>query len=506
MLRSRLLRLAHPRSGAVAARSLTASITAFHTTTATVVQKRFQSGSSASSGVDEMLAGPQIISGNVVAPVTHEQVWSLWNEGNLFSLQLAQMREFLSGVGIATDPAAKKAAVVRRLEEYLQAKDKINAAAVGDAAVAAAAAAAGDRGGQGQDYGNWASSGATQPETLLDLAQAGFYQGATTMVPRAFQLLTVGSSAEAVVSRVNTAAFPGFPANTECYTLSASDAEGALQARYSKVLQWCLLNMSNLRMDGELSVEVGKLLLTASAMRHNERVVSAYTLQQRMQLTKPYTWISSVPESAIGAVEKFLAEKGFDLVSKNARLTYEGTIKRANDSLEVVLNEHTKVDGVYGAWVDVQTAFCTSLEKPDLLVLLRSRAPVSAQDRDTYSRTQVIELAQDDVSDVLPPEHGQLVYLSENESRHFERLNAKGIAIVVREIKRQPLIVLRDDEEDARVEYRISVDIPASAGSHTMDVRAVGLEVLTLAEELSAAVQAPFNEAYGLTYSPSASS
>lgn len=488
MLRSRLCHAVRQRSCTSAARPHTRAAGSVLLPVATAA-RRFQSSS------PELPSGMDISVGQAAPPVavSHEQVWSLWNEGNLFSLQVAQMREYLSGVGVATDPAAKKAAVVRRLEEYLQTRDRINAAATGDGAAAASGGAAAS-----QDYGNWAGSGATQPETLLDLAQAGFYQGASTMVPRAFQLLTMGSSAEAVVSRVNTAAFPGFPANTECYTLSASDAEGALQARYSKVLQWCLLNMSNLRMDGELCVEIGKLLLTPSAMRHNERVVSAYTLQQRLQLTKPYTWVSTVPESAIAAVEGFLKEKGFALASKSTQVTYEGTIKRANDNLEVVLTEQMKVDGVYGEWVHVQTAFCTSIEKPDLRVLLRSRPAISAQDRDTYSRTPVIELAQDDVTDVLPPEHGQLIYLSENESRRFERLNAKGIAIVVREIKRQPLIVLRDDEEDARVEYRISVDIPASAGSQTMDVRAVGLEVLALAEELSTAVQGPFNEAYGL--------
>jgi ribosomal protein L12E/L44/L45/RPP1/RPP2 len=514
MLRSQLFSLARHRSCCSVARlHAAARATALSTTTTTTVdQKRFQSSSFSGTSALEGSTGPQITtnSANTKAPITHEQVWSLWNEGNLFSLQVAQMRDFLSSVGVATDPATKKAAVVRRLEEYLQMKDKVNAVGVGDggkgAGSAAAAAAAAAGAPQGQDYGNWAASGATQPETLLDLAQAGFYHGSSTMVPRAFQLLTVGSSAEAVVSRVNTAAFPGYPANTECYTLSASDAEGALQARYSKVLQWCLLNMNNLHMDSELSVEVGKLVLTQSAMRHNELVVSAYTLQQRLQLTKPYTWISTVPESAVGLVEKYLEERGFQLVSKKPRLTYEGTIKRANDSLQVVLDDHMKVDSVHGDWIDVQTAFCTSFERPDLRVLLRSRQPISAQDRDTYSRIPVIELADDDVSDVLPPEHGQLIYLSENETRHFERLNEKGIAVMVREIKRQPLIVLRDDEEDARVEYRISVDIPASAGSHTMDVRAVGLEVLKLAEELSEAVREPFNKAYGLGGAPSAKS
>ncbi|KAG5504944.1 hypothetical protein JKF63_04391 [Porcisia hertigi] len=457
------------------------------------VPHRYQSRTGAVSDATRP-SEPHLEFTSKAAKVKYEEVWQLWNEGNLFSLQVAQMRDFLADVGITVDPAAKKAAVVRRMEEYLHSKDSAEQRG-GAVAAAAGAERAGKESQQG--YGNWAGAGATQPETLLDLAQAGFYQGAANMVPKAFQLLTTGSCAEAVVSRVNTSTFPGFPANTECYTLSSSDAAGALQTRYSKVLQWCLLNMSNLRMDGELTVEIGKLLLTPAAMRYGEAVVSAYTLQQRLQLTKPYTWVSAAPEGAAPLIETFLRERGFQPVCKNARLTYEGSVKRAKDKLEVVLNEQMKVEGVYGEWVDVQTAFCTSVEKPDCRILLRSRPAVSPQDRETYTRIPIIELADDDVTDVLPPENGQLVYLSENETRHFERLNEKGIAVCVREVKRQPLIVLRDEEEDPRLEYQISVTIPASAGSHTMDVRAVGLEVLALSDELSNLLQEPFMKAYG---------
>ncbi|KAG5479065.1 hypothetical protein LSCM1_02909 [Leishmania martiniquensis] len=462
------------------------------TAAALCVSRRYESSAGPTTG-DCRASGPHVALSNKMVKVKYEEVWQLWNEGNLFSLQVAQMRDFLADVGITVDPTAKKAAVVRRMEEYLHKKD--SAEQRGSASAAAGAAEGAGRENE-QGYGNWAGAGTTQPEPLLDLAQAGFYKGTANMVPKAFQLLTTGSCAEAVVRRVNTSTFPGFPANTECYTLSSSDAAGALQTRYSKVLQWCLLNMSNLRMDGELTVEIGKLLLTPAAMRYSEAVVSAYTLQQRLQLTKPYTWVSTAPESAVPLVEAFLQERGFQPVSKNARLTYEGGIKRAKDKLEVVLNEHMKVEGVYGEWVDVQTAFCTSVERPDCRILLRSRPAVSAQDCETYARIPIIELADDDVSDVLPPENGQLVYLSENETRHFERLNERGIAIAVRETRRQPLIVLRDEEEDPRLEYQISVTIPASAGSHSMDVRAVGLEVLTLSDELSTLLKEPFNEAY----------
>ncbi|GET88532.1 hypothetical protein, conserved [Leishmania tarentolae] len=471
------------------------------TAAAFCVSHRYQS-TTGPTKEETRTSGPQVAFSSKTVKLKYEEVWQLWNEGNLFSLQVAQMRDFLADAGVAVDPTAKKAAVVRRMEEYLHSKD--SAEQRGAAASAGAAQGAGKE--SEQSYGNWAGAGATQPEKLLDLAQAGFYQGTANMVPKAFQLLTTGSCAEAVVSRVNTSTFPGFPANTECYTLSSSDATGALQTRYSKVLQWCLLNMNNLRMDGELTVELGKLLLTPAAMRYGEAVVSAYTLQQRLQLTKPYTWITTMPETAIPLVEAFLKERGFQPVSKNARLTYEGGIKRAKDKLEVVLNDQMKVEGVYGEWVEVQTAFCTSVEKPDCRILLRSRPAVSAQDRETYTCTPVIELVDDDVSDVLPPENGQLVYLSENETRHFERLNDKGIAIAVRETKRQPLIVLRDEEEDPRLEYQISVTIPASAGSHSVDVRAVGLEVLALADELSVLLKEPFNEAYGCAPTLDASS
>lgn len=438
-------------------------------------------------------AGPSVAVG-LAKPqrLTYEQVWGLWNEGNLFSMPIAQMQEFLREAGVATDPGAKKAVLVRRLEEYLHAKDSAAAGAVSSGNGASPVPAP----GSGNAYGRW-NEGARQAETLLDLAQSDFYKGTANMVPKAFQLLTKGTCVEAVVSRVNTTAFPGFPANTECYTLSASDADSALHARYSKVLQWCLLNMNNLRMDGELSVEVGKLVLQPSTMKHNESVVSTYTLQQRLQLNKSYTWVSTVPESAIAAVEKLLQEESFHPVSKSARLTYEGRIKRANDVLEVVLNDKAKPEAVYGEWIDIQTAYCTSADRPDLRVLLRSRPPVNAQDQSTYGNVSIVELAEDDVTDVLPPEHGQLIYLSENETRQFERLNAKGIAIVIREVKRQPLIVLRDDEEDARVEYSVSVTIPSSAGNRSLDVRSVGLEVFDLAHKMADTVTELFKSAYG---------
>lgn len=75
----------------------------------------------------------------------------------------------------------------------------------------------------------------------------------------------------------------------------SSDPQVALRTRMSKVLQWCILNMRNLQMDGELFVSLGKLILDPRAVHGNDEIVSTYTIQQRLQLQQPYTWVASVP-------------------------------------------------------------------------------------------------------------------------------------------------------------------------------------------------------------------
>lgn len=439
--------------------------------------------------------------------VSYEQVWALWNEGNLFSLSVAQMRGFLQSVGVPTDSSQRKAAVVRKVEEFLHSKDAGTALLGGQQQQQQQQ----QRDGSSSGYGKFGmQQSALPPETLLDLAQAGFYEGVANMAPKAFQLLSGGASPDAVIARLNTASFPGFPSNTECYSFIASDADVAIKARFSKVLQWCFMNMSNMQMDGELEVSLGKLLVDAPvaklgsrntkalATHGDEFIVSAYALQQRMQLDHPYTWVSTVPESAIEVAESFLAEEGFALLSKSPRLHYDATIKRAQDTLFAELDEQAKLVTLHNTWVNVQTVYHTRDEGPDVRLLLRSRSPVRQSDVEQYTKLPVITLLKDDVQDVLPPEHGQLVYLSESETRRFERINDRGIVVTVTETKRQPLIVLRDDEEDPRVEYSVSVVIPASVGgARAMDVRAVGLEVFELANRFAVALEPPFVEAYG---------
>lgn len=149
-------------------------------------------------------------------------------------------------------------------------------------------------------------------------------------------------------------------------------------------------------------------------------------------------------------------------------------------------------------WTCIQTAHHTKPRGPDIMALLRSRPPVRRSDVDTFSQLTVIELSNDDVTDVLPVEHGQLVYLSENETRRFEKVDDHGMVVSVTEVKRQPLIVLHDEEEDPRLEYSVSVNIPAATGSgRAIDIRAVGLDLLELTGRFAAVVESTFVEEFG---------
>lgn len=412
-------------------------------------------------------------------PVSFEQVWQLWNEGNLFSLAVKEMCDYLQSVGVMVDATEKKATVVRRLEEYLHSRE---ASQKGGSTPASPAADG--------EYGSIA--GTTAPETLLDLSQSGFYEGAANMAPKAFQLLVDGSVVDSVVSRLNTTSFPGFPANTECYTLTSSVSDVSLRSRFSKVLQWCSLNMHNLQMDGELYISLGKLLLDPKTAVGGDDVVSSYTLQQRLQLHQSYTWVSALPTSSVSVAEAFLESEGFALVAKDPTVTYDGIIKRAKDRVHAELDSQGALVSLQSEWVNLQTVHHTHNEGPDVRLLLRSRPPMNAAQTETYRKLKIVELTDDDVSDALPPEHGQLVYLSENTTRRFERVTEKGVVLAITHINRQPLIVLHDEEEDPRVEMHLSVQIPAAASGRQFDVRGVGLEMFDFAAKFREAVKEPF--------------
>lgn len=414
------------------------------------------------------------------APHTLQKVWTLWNEGNLFSLTPGDLTSFLKSQKIEIDPKWKKAALVRQVEELLQAneqKSKATKAPTGDQS----------------KYGSWDKDASTKSEMLLDLSQSGFYQGEAQTAPRAFQLLVDEVSLDLVVARVNTTGFPGFPSNAECYTLTAADAEQAAKARFLKTLKWCALNLKTLSMDGQIHVDLGKLVLLPQVVKRGQRVLSAWTLQQRLSVAAPYHWANAVSPKNVADVEAFVGANGFEAAAKS-KVSYDVTVRKDKKvSVEITLNSKGAVTNVARPWERLQTSHFTRGAGPDVRFVFRARRGVAPEESEKFTKLEIVDVKAAELKVLLPPEHGEVIYCSENESRSWSKPLATGGVVTLTEIKRQPLVIARDEEEGERVEYALECDVPRQSG----DIGDVANEVYKLASALAAATQSKFVADFG---------
>lgn len=298
----------------------------------------------------------------------------------------------------------------------------------------------------------------------MDLKQAGFYDSPLAMAPKAFQLLVGGNTCDLVVARVNTTSFPGFPSSTECYTLTGAVADLALRARYSKALQWCVMNAVNLNLPpGEFSVDFGKMVFKPEVIRKNRKIVSGWTLQQRAQLGEPYTWVSTASaEADLGA---FLEKEGFKpaAVKGTPPKYFDCHVRRGqrNDIICLEMDESGKTQTGAMPWYPLQSAHV--LHKTggqDVRLQLRTRIPLTPQELTAVRSMTILKVTDDEVTSALAPEMGQVVYTAENEVTAWERRNDKGIVYTLRQVKRTPLIVTKAEDEDPRVEYVLSCGVP----------------------------------------------
>jgi hypothetical protein len=407
----------------------------------------------------------------------------MWNEGNLFSLNVQQLSQFISKQSGRNPETTKKSELVKLVEGLLQSKDVGNARAPAQR----------NQPGKG---GRWDAPPEPQLETLLDLTQSGFYEGQESMAPKAFQLMVADSAPDVVVSRVSTTAFPGRPANAEVYTLAGADADVAVRSRFSKAFQWCLMNLGNLQIDAELSVDFGKLLMKRDVIRKNRTVVSAFTIQQRLQVKNPWSWVSCIPERSIPKVEQFLSHKELQPVFSKPQVTYETIIRRSKDSLHVELDSKAKTISVNSPWMDIQSSHLVVCAGADLRFLVRSRAAPKRKDVEQLMNTPVLKIAKEDVDPVLPADVGQVVYVAENESRRWEKTITSGVRLSVCEVKRQPLIVTADEEEDPRTEYTVTVQLPANPKDR-VDIRGISLEVFDFCKAFGVEIADDFVHEYG---------
>lgn len=419
-------------------------------------------------------------------------IWTLWNNGNLFSLSVQELGMFLTKQRRAFPPAAKRAALVRLVEEFMQEReDQMKGKPKPEAPAARE---------ESPEVGAWDKPAVSNaaPEILLDLQQGGFYEnGSATMAPRAFQLLVDKAAQDLVVARVNTTAFPGFPSSLECYTLCPADAEQATLARYNKSLQWCVMNMKNLNMTGEIFVEFGKLLLMRSVLKKKSSIVPAWTLQQRLQSgSNPMHWVSCASAQSTPAVEAFLATHGF-IPSPRGPLTYDAIVRRKDGALSLSLDENAHVKQVNRPWEYLQRSNVTKDQGVDIRFLVRGRV-ATAPGSERQFAGPLADVKSDPVVSKVPPSVGEITYLSENAVRTWTKQSRSGVLISVTETKREPLMISGDEEQGFRLEYNLK----ASVSEPKTDITTLSIEMYKLAKTFGALLDAAFVEEFKTTTAP----
>ena len=425
--------------------------------------------------------------------LSHQQMWSLWNEGNLFSLTPGQLASFLEANGTRVKPDWKKAALVRQVEEMLAAKEEQDKSkAVTETTEGKGWAA---RVEAGPAPGKKGATAKPKEEVLLDLQQSNFYDGDAVTAPRAFQVLVPSASPDLCVSRVNTTLPPGFPSNTECYTLNGTDAEQSILSRFRNATEFAVMNMTNLGLSGEFFIDFGKLLVKPDVVRRKQ-VVSAWMLQQQLQQKgENYMWVSSLPPDPETFMIPVLQKVGISDVKSSEVITHDVVLRRANDTLSVTLDADGKTTSVAKNWEQLLTSHLVHAEGVDARILLRSRTKASQETINEIMQMQLLDLSQDTVTSKVPGHIGEVLYAAELETKEYTLEMPHNAIASVQMVRRTPLMIHKNEEFGERTEFTMKIPLNSEMESHMKDV---ATNIYTLAQTLAKAAHAPYCEFYGI--------
>lgn len=440
------------------------------------VERGSSAGAGAAKGADAgATGGAAAAGGGDGSHITKATVWGLWNEGNLFSLSVAELAGFLKGCcNVEVDPKAKKSALVRQVEEIMSAEQPSLVAATDDDVAAGVAAATGDEySAQAGDlyeeadvYGDWGAEPGFEDRKELDfmcITQAGMaaVDTASPLAPRAFQLLHADTTADLGLARFDASKLPGCSggAYKDVFSPQPINADDANRLRFRKAFKWCATNLWNLSLDGELNIGAGKALYWRSVAKYNRNVLPVWTCQQHLHQAHPYTWFAVAHESNTPHVLS-LAQQLDMQPTQQPETSYKVYIKRTRDQLDVELNSQMRCVAVNKPWDRFLCSHVLRSKMPDLRYLVRARTPIKKKVVEAYFETDILKLSKDTVQSVLSPELGEVVYTCERVVRKWATRLQSGVTLQLVETKRIPLIVARQGEEGERLEYELIASIP----------------------------------------------
>ena len=463
------------------------------------------------------------------ARITKAAVWGLWNEGNLFSMTVPELEAFLQASGIEFAAGQKKAALVRKAEEFMAKENPVgivNAAAAVDTVATVAAShterqagaeyrsAVADLYDEADVYAVWTNSiDERKHDDFISFPSQEHKKqeldpkGHSYLDTKAYQLLHQECTSDLGLAKVNVSGLPGCSglnnAAAAAATLSVVSlpSDAANKLRFRRGFHWAVTNMWSASIDAEVNIGAGKVLYWKSAAKQQRPVLPLWTCQQFVHDTHPYSWYAVAHETSVPDLEALTSKLGMTMTSEN-EVSYKVYVKRSRDVLDIDLNASLQPTLVNRPWERFLVTHYVRQQMPDLRFLVRGRHQMKKRIADQYLEASILTANGSTVQSVLQPELGDVIYVGHRAIRRWTTKMANGVRIQLVETRRTPLVTTRPGDEGERIEYEMIANVPQQ--SENVDIPALAEELWERGGELATTMEKSLQELHAFTMSSAA--
>ena len=402
--------------------------------------------------------------------VSMDTIWSLWNEGNLFSLSQGELEAFLSAQKANFTSGEKKTALVRKVEEVMSVSQpslvKQDDSAISLFDAESGSASSSDLFEEADVYGDWGPDPSFENKIAVDFiersvdAQVTELQGA--MDVRATQLLHEDFSADIRLLPLKKSKLPGHFDNKQAFTIGKSNAIESNQQRFVRSCSWAINNMWNMGHEGNINATFGRTLIKniQQAVVFKKSVVPIWSAQKAMAEPKCVRFVALAHENNTEAIGQFLKKNGF-VVEKEATTSYLVMIRRPRDPIVLELDSNLQPLEVLRSWDRHLVTQYIRGKMPDVRFMIRGRTPLKKRIASPYYEAEVLKFKNDTVESVLAPELGDIQYVAERAIASWNTFDAEtGLNIRMLQTKRTPVLTTNNCNQGERLEYELLAAIP----------------------------------------------
>lgn len=322
---------------------------------------------------------------------------------------------------------------------------------------------------------------------------------------KAYQLLHQESTSDVGLAKLNVSRLPG------CSHLTNKDTtlsivpvkpDAANKVRFRRGFHWAVTNMWSAALDAEVNIGAGKVLYWKRAAKQQRPVLPLWTCQQHVHDTHPYSWYAVAHETSVADMEGLATKQGMTLTSDN-EVSYKVHIKRTRDILDVDLNAQLQPTLVNRPWERFLVTHYVREKMPDLRFLVRGRQSMKKRVSDQYLEASVLTANGNTVQSVLQPELGDVIYVGHRAIRRWTtKMATNGVRLSLVETRRTPLVTTRPGDEGERIEYELVANIPQQ--SENVDIPLLAEELWDRGQELAVALENSMQELHAFTMSSAA--